>query len=396
MASRNFDIVRAARQLDSMRDGYLADLHRLVEIDSGTYDKAGVDRVVDLLAGWYRDLGCTVARHAHDVYGDTLEVSISGPGSGSVLLLGHTDTVYPLGTTAARPMQTEGERVLGPGTADMKAGDLSIVYALRALLQQGRENLGRVVIVHNSDEEIGSPSSKALISEHSAKAEAVLVLEPGRENGDVVVARKGIIHIEIRVAGRAAHAGVNHAEGRSAVLSLARIITEIEALNGRFPDLTVNVGRIEGGERTNVVPDRAYARAEARSFDAEALEQTVEIVREIGRRAPIEGTEAQVRLSVEHRPMPRSKGNESLFNLARSLGEEIGVSPGAAATGGASDGNTAAAAGKPVLDGLGPVGGGAHSEREYIQIDSIVPRTAMLAGLIAALRDGALDDAPSA
>jgi glutamate carboxypeptidase len=396
VVSKTFDMARAARHLESMRDDYLSDLQRLVEIDSGTFDKSGVDRVVDLLADWYRELGCVVKRHRHDVYGDTLEVGIAGSGSGSILLLGHTDTVYSLGTATGRPMRVEGDTILGPGTADMKAGDLAILFALRAILVQGREHLGQVSIVHNSDEEIGSPSSKALIAQRAAEVEAVLVLEPGRENGDVVVARKGIIDAEIHVTGRAAHAGVNHADGRSAVLTLARIVTELEGLNGQYPDLTVNVGRIEGGERTNVVPDRAFARVEARAFDPEVLNSVVESIHDIGRSAPVAGTEARIRVSVEHRPMPRSAGNERLFSLAQTLGRELGLELGATATGGASDGNTAAAAGKPVLDGLGPVGGGAHSEREYVRTDSIVPRTALLAGLITALRNGVLDDAPTA
>jgi glutamate carboxypeptidase len=274
----------------------------------------------------------------------------------------------------------------------MKAGDLAIVYALRALLDQGPDYLGRVTVVHNSDEEIGSPSSKRIVAERAGQSAAVLVLEAGRENGDVVLARKGIVDIEARVSGRAAHAGVNHDDGRSAVLSLAHLVIAMEGLNGQLPGLTVNVGRLEGGDRPNVVPDHAYARLELRAFDRDVLETAVARVREIAERETVPGTKADLSVTIEHWPMHRSEASEGLFHRARNLASQLGITLGSTSTGGASDGNTAAAAGRPVLDGLGPVGGGAHSEREYISLESIVPRTAILAGLIAELSDPAPRD----
>jgi glutamate carboxypeptidase len=359
-----------------------------VAIDSGTFDKFGVDRVAARLETMYIRLGAQTEWHRAETYGNTLVATLSGVGSGSVVLVGHTDTVYPTGTAAERPMQIDADRISGPGTADMKAGDLAIVYALRALLEQGPEHFGRITVIHNSDEEIGSPSSRALIAECSSGADAVLVLEPGRENGDVVVARKGIADIEIWVKGRSAHAGVNHDRGRSAVLALAHLIVAVESINGTLPDVTVNVGPIEGGERPNVVPDRAYCRLEVRAFERSVLEKAIERVRQIVASGVIDGTEARLKVSVEHWPMSRSGGNETLLGIAQSVGAQLGLLIQGAATGGASDGNTAAAGGTPVLDGLGPVGGAAHSPNEYIDARSIIPRTALLAGLIASLRDG--------
>jgi glutamate carboxypeptidase len=395
MTGVTFDLDRAVDFLERERHSYLADLETLVSIDSGTFDKAGVDSVVDQLEQWYRQLGGSIERLRNDAFGDHLVVRFRGPGRRSVLLLGHTDTVYATGVARERPMHVEGARVVGPGTADMKAGDLSILYALRAILDQGTGHLGELIVFHNSDEEIGSPSSRDLISRYSERADGVLVLEAGRENGDVVVARKGIVDIEVRVTGRSAHAGVNHDQGRSAILALARLISEFESLNGRWPDVTVNVGMVEGGERVNVVPDRAYARMEVRAFQRDVLEQAVERVREIAAAPAVDATHVELRTSVEHWPMHRSAGGDRLLRLAQDLAEKIGVTFGGASTGGASDGNTAAAAGRPVLDGLGPVGGKAHSLGEYIALDSIVPRTAILAGLMTCVGNPALHDAVS-
>lgn len=380
-----FDIQRANQWLSSAVPEYLKDLERLVSIDSGTYDKAGVDDVVSSLEGLYIALGAAVERRTNDVYGDTLIATLEAGGRGRVLLIGHTDTVYPAGTVADRPMRRDGNRIIGPGTADMKAGDLSIVYALRALREQGAELPGRVTVIHNSDEEIGSPSSRALIREAATEADATLVLEAGRENGDVVIARKGIADIRVRVLGQAAHAGVNHDRGRSAVLSLARIVTSVESLNGTLPGVTLNVGQIEGGGRVNVVPDHASARLEVRAFERSLLESMLERVEHAIQGAVIDGTVAKTDVSIEHWPMPRSEGGTHLFETARRLGETLGERLNGAQTGGASDGNTAADAGCPVLDGLGPVGGNTHSPSEYVLADSIAPRTAILAGLVASI-----------
>lgn len=389
MNGSSFDLDRAAGGLQARLPHYLADLRTLVDINSGTFDKDGVNRVVDVLESWYGDMGAVVERRPGDVYGDILTASLHGAGSGSVLLIGHTDTVYPPGTVEERPMRIEGDRIIGPGTADMKAGDLSIVYALRALQDQSPDLLGKVVVLHNPDEEIGSPSSKETVAALSRDADAVLVLEPGRENGDVVVARKGIMDIQVWAEGRSAHAGVNHDQGRSAVLALAHLVTAVEGLNGSLPDLTANVGRIEGGDRPNVVPDRAYARLEVRAFDRRVLEEAVDRIRKLVETPAVEGTRMRMEVSVEHWPMHRSDGGERLFQLAQNIAGRLGIQLGAAATGGASDGNTAAAAGRPVLDALGPVGGRAHSPDEYVVVSSVAPRTALLAGLIASLAQSA-------
>ena len=375
-------------RLEARLPAFLEELEQLVSIDSGTFDKAGVDTVGAHLQQRYVDLGAEVEIHSHDLFGDTLVARLAGAGVGRILLIGHTDTVYPAGTVAARPFRIENGRAMGPGSADMKAGDLAILYALSALREVDPHVLGRITVVHNSDEEIGSPSSRGLIEALSREADAVLVLEAGRENGDIVSARKGIADVELDVTGVAAHAGVNHRRGRSAVLELSHLVTRLEALNGTIPGVTLNVGRIEGGTRPNVVADHAYGRLEIRASQRERLVEAIERVEEIVGQRTVPDTAAACRVSISHWPMQRSDESARLVRLAQELAHELGFDVRDTATGGASDGNTAAQAGRPVLDGLGPVGGGAHSPGEYVAVDSIVPRVALLAGLIRALSDG--------
>ena len=381
----DLDLRAIAELLEGMLPAYLADLEMLVNLDSGTFDKAGVDRVGQKLRERYRQLGAEIKEYPSPVYGDTFVATLGGIGEGRVLLLGHLDTFYPLGTAAQRPFTIESERAYGPGSADMKSGNLCILYALDALRQRGFEDYALLTAVHNTDEEIGSPSSRELIRSEAERADAVLVLEAGRENGSIVSARKGVADFQLRVRGRSAHAGVNHDRGRSAALELAHLVVALESINGTVPGATLNVGRLEAGERPNVVPDHAFAHFEARAFEQHRLQEVIALVEQIVARRTVDGCEAEVRISVEHFPMHKSEGTARLVELAQLLARQLGFEIRDVATGGASDGNTAAAAGRPVLDGLGPIGSGAHSPSESIHIPSIVPRTALLTGLIAAL-----------
>jgi glutamate carboxypeptidase len=383
-----FDIQRCALDLETSLPAYLADLNTLVSIDSGTFDKEGTDAVTGILRGRYERMGGFVETRPHSTYGDAILAVFEGKGTGSVLLLGHTDTVYPAGTARRRPFKVEGSKAFGPGTSDMKAGDLAILYAIDAICKQGWDGFGRIEVLHNSDEEIGSPSSREFVRARAEHADAVLVLEAGRENGDVVSARKGIVDCRLEVLGRSAHAGVSHHLGRSAALELAHLVVNLEAINGTLPGVSLNVGHIQAGERTNVVPDRASAHLEVRAMEREYLEVAVDRVREVVAHRTVEGTEATAQIEIAHYPMQKSEGTTWLLNLAQSIAADLDFKLQDTATGGASDGNTAAAAGRPVLDGLGPIGGGAHSLGEYVSIPSIVPRTALLAGLIAAVGQG--------
>lgn len=383
--------VDPARLNSILRDAlprYLTDLQHLVDIDSGSFDVAGVNQVAGILADRYRRLGAEVNVLPGQEQGDIVLARLPGIGRGKVLLIGHTDTVFGQGTAAERPFRIEGDRAFGPGVSDMKAGDLAMVYALEALQQLGFTDFGQITVLHNPDEEIGSPSSRELIREESLAADAVLVLEPGRENGNIVSARKGIVTLELAVQGVAAHAGVNKARGRSAAVELAALVLALEGLNGSLPDTTVNIGVMEAGTRANVVPERGFARGETRAFAAENLQEIVRRAQDLVAHRTVEGTEARLTAEFEHYPMEKSARSQDLVTLAQRLASELGFQVQDEATGGASDGNTAARAGKPVLDGLGPVGGQAHSPWEYIEIPSIVPRLSLLSLLIGAIGSG--------
>src|SRR5215217_201665 len=252
-------------------DDYLSDLRHLTGIDSQTVDKAGVDAVQAWLEEQLRSAGFAVERNRQEQWGDDLIAHRRGEGGDRVLLLGHADTVYPKGTAASRPVTLVGDRLMGPGTCDMKAGILTGLYAVRALDQVGWRDYGQVTFIIVSDEEIEQRHSSELLKSEGAKHDAVLTLEAARENGDIVTARKATRWLTVRVTGKAAHAGVEPEKGRSATLALAHGIVETFKLNGMKDGMTVNPGRIEGGSNPNVVADRARAMFDLRAWSAADL-----------------------------------------------------------------------------------------------------------------------------
>lgn len=382
--------------LEGKLDRYLEDLRTLVSIDSESHDKAGVDAVTGWLADRLASLGCEVEFHEQAAWGNDLVARLRGQGRARILLLGHADTVYPRGTAARRPMTIQGDRVLGPGTCDMKAGLLSGLYALEALQVVGFQDYAVVTYLCVSDEEAETRHSIPLIRAESRKADAVLTLEAARENGDIVTARKGVRWYTVEILGRAAHAGVEPEKGRSAILALAHHILALDALQGLRPGATVNVGVVEGGSLPSVVAERAKMRVDLRAWTEVDLEALVEAMQERLARQPVPEVRAVARLEEGSvcPPMERTPAVAELEALARQIARELGFEVQGAATGGASDASFAAAEGAPVLDGLGPVGGLDHSPDEYIQLSSIVPRTALLARLIMAIaqREEGRDD----
>lgn len=387
------ELSRVASILEGMLPSYLADLQRLVDIDCGSYTKAGVDQVGAWVQAAFAELGARVEVTPNaEPHGDTV-VGTLGDGDApgpTVMLIGHMDTVFEPGTVAERPFRTEGGRALGPGVSDMKGGLLAGLYAIRALralgAEQGRADdwlpVGRLVYVANPDEEIGSPVSTPVITAHAAGADVALVLEGGRANGDFVSSRKGIMDLELRIAGRAAHAGVEPEKGRSAILEAAHKVQALHALNGRWPGVTVNVGVIRGGTRPNIVPPDALLQVDLRAVRRADLEAAEAAVREIAASATVPETTCEVRLMGRFWPMERLERAERLVHAAVGLAAGLGFPLRDAATGGASDANTTAGLGVPSIDGLGPIGGNDHAPGEYLEIDSIVPRTALVAGLI--------------
>lgn len=381
--------------LEARQADYLHDLADLVAIDSGTRDRAGVNRVVDWLAGRMANLGATVERLPGHRHGDRLIGRWTGGAPGRVLLCGHADTVFPPGTAAARPFgpdPRDGNRLLGPGVCDMKAGLLAALYAMAALRAHEGETWGQVAMAVVGDEEVGSTESEPWLRELAPTFDAALVLEPARANGNLVTARKGGAFWRVAVMGRAAHAGVEPERGASALVQLAHHVLDMEALKDAVPGATLVMGTARAGEAANMVPPRARMTVDGRAPSAEAMAALVAAV-EAGLENPsrrVPGTTTTVEGGPTRPPMPRTAATARLFELARESALRLGFDVGEEATGGGSDGNLLAAAGLPVLDGLGPVGGATHSRHEYVLADSLAPRTAMLASLIARVGAGGL------
>lgn len=366
-------------------DQYLADLRTLTAIDSGSEFKAGVNAVQDWLAARLTRMECTVERYPESHYGDHLLAKLTGGGAGKIVLLGHSDTVYPVGTAAQRPMQIVGDLVRGPGTCDMKAGLLSGIYAMEALLALGFQDFGQIIFLSVSDEETGERCSPPLIRAVSEGADAVLTLEAARANGDVVTARKAIGWYTITARGRAAHAGVEPEKGRNAIMALAGLLHEVNRLNNLRPGVTVNVGIIEGGSRPSVVPDFAQAQLDLRAWTQADMDGASAAIVACVANAQVDGVTFDLALQPGSTapPLEYTPGVQRLEALTQAVAHELGFAVHGARTGGSSDICFAAQTGAPGLDGLGPIGGLDHGPDEYIELSSIVPRTALLAGVMA-------------
>jgi glutamate carboxypeptidase len=293
------------------------------------------------------------------------------------------DTVWPDGTAVDRPFRVEGDRGYGPGVSDAKSGLMAGIEAVDALRRLGHDTFDRVTFVCNPDEEVGSPFAGPAIREAAQESDVAFVLEAGRENGDIVSARKGITTVNAELTGRAAHAGVEPDRGRHAVLDAALKAVDLQALGGTLPGVTVNVGVLKGGTRPNVIPDRCVMEIDVRAWEEGVLEQARERIRAILETERVPGVRTEVHLTIEYPPMERSEATARLVELAQAVGGDLGVTLNDASTGGGSDANIVAADGTPVLDGLGPVGGDDHSPDEWVDLASVAPRVAVLAGLIA-------------
>jgi glutamate carboxypeptidase len=373
----------------SAEPAYLADLERLVNIDCGSYTPEGVDEVGRFVAERLAELGAAVEARpdASGRLGSTIIGTWQGSaGSGPrLLLIGHMDTVFDPGTAAERPFAIRDGIATGPGVTDMKSGLLAGLYALRAVLARGPIPFERIAFVANPDEEIGSPSSTPHIRELAATTDVCLVLECARANGDVVSSRKGILDARIVVRGRAAHAGVEPEKGRSAILAAADLVTRLHALNGRIEGVTVGVGVIGGGTRPNIVPDRCSLEVDVRAIRRADLEAVETEIRALLASLAVPDTTAELEVMARWWPMEKLERSGRLVEHAKELAGRLGFEVRDAATGGASDANTTAGMGVASIDGLGPIGGMDHSPEEYLEVGSIVPRTALLASLILAI-----------
>jgi len=362
----------------------LAEVQTLVGLESPTTDKAAVDRVGKHLAVQLAQAaGAEIAWHPQPRWGDHFEARV-GRGPRRVLLLGHVDTVWPVGTLERMPCRIDGDRLTGPGCFDMKYGDVQALWALRALVESGAVGDKTFVFFVNTEEEVGSPTSRPILEQLAAQAECTLVLEPslGTE-GAVKVWRKGVGMYRLAVRGVAAHAGADPEKGRSAVLELAQQIVDLDRINDLAKGTTVNVGVIRGGTRQNVVAASAEAEIDLRARTMDEARRADERIRT--RPTFVPGTSVRIEGGLNRPPMEETPASRRLYDLAKRLAAEEGIALAATGTGGGSDGNFTAALGIPTLDGLGAVGDGAHADTEHILVSAIAPRLAWFTRFLAEL-----------
>ncbi len=376
---------------------WLRRLRTLVECESPTENPSAVNAAMDLAAAWAAELGARIIRHAEPEWGDVVELWFDAPaaeGRKPLMLLGHLDTVWPDGTLAAMPWREAPDdagrmRLWGPGVLDMKAGVVMALEAVAAVKAAAGALPRPVVLLLNPDEEVGSDVSRAHTERIAQGCEAVFVLEPAQglpgsaDNAAYKTARKGVGQYRLEVTGVASHAGVDFDRGHSAVLELARLLTQVAAFTDLPSGLTVNPGVIGGGTRSNVVAAEAWAEVDvriARAADAERVDALFH-----GLRVADPACSLRVTGGINRPPMERGEGTVRLFEQARALAASLGLDLHEAATGGGSDGNFTAGLGIPTLDGMGAVGEGAHAAHESLLLEDLLPRTVLLAAMIAAM-----------
>jgi glutamate carboxypeptidase len=361
----------------------LSMLRCFVIVESPSLEKAAADRCCDTIAKEWRKRNVRVERISQKHRGDHLRITWwlgkSRP-AGQLLVLGHYDTVYARGTLTKMPFRIARGRVYGPGTFDMKAGIVQALFALEALQRSELAPPKRIVFLWTSDEEIGSESSRKLIETEARRSDAVFVLEPSfGPRGLLKTARKGVGEAEVIVHGRASHAGLAPQEGVNAIHELARQIARVQEWNDLRRGVTINAGLIEGGTRTNVIPERARVVLDLRALriaDMRRLERRLHALR-----PTLAGARLEIHGGFNRAPLER-KMSASLFTRAKSLGAQMNLSIDECTVGGGSDGNLTAACGVPTLDGLGAVGDGAHSSHEYVIVKTMPARAALLAALL--------------
>ena len=354
-------------------------LEALVRLESPSDDKTAADRCGDEIARRLTALGAAVQRFPNAARGAHVRAEFAGASDVQLLLLGHFDTVWPAGTIASMPFELRDGRLHGPGVFDMKAGIATAALAVRALAETGRRT-PHVVMVWTSDEEVGSGTSRALLEDEARRSEAVLVLEPSLPGGAAKTSRKGVAGYTVTVRGVAAHAGLDPGKGASAIHEIARQILALAAMQDLARGVSVNVGTIEGGTRSNVVAERASAEVDVRvprMADAERIDSAI---RALQPAHPL--TRLEIQGGIDRPPLERTDAVVRLYDRARGVAARLGRDLAEGAAGGGSDGNFTAALGVPTLDGLGPAGDGAHAHHEHVIAADLAWRAAFLAELI--------------
>jgi glutamate carboxypeptidase len=365
--------------LAGQQGAMVALLEELVNIDSGSYNKAGVDAVGKRLQAYLEgeDIPCETI--ANETYGDCLRAAVpGGPGNGQILLMGHRDTVFPDGTAAKRPFAIDGNRATGPGVADMKSGLVMNSFVLAAFKRFGGAPCA-LTGLYTSDEEIASPSSRPIIEAEARRARAVFNAEPGRPSGNVVTQRKGAAFLQFAVSGKAAHSGAYHQNGISAIEALSRKVQRLHALTDYEAGTTVNVGLIRGGTAVNTVAAEASAEVDIRYQSLDTMEAVMRQVHAICTAEEIPGSTGRIVQEGRFLPLVPTPASKELLDLYAASAGDVGLEVKGEATGGSADSGFTAACGALTLCGTGPVGGNPHRDDEWCEIDTIVPRAQALA-----------------
>lgn len=352
-------------------------LQRIVDIDSGSYHKPGVDAVVAELRHWLVQHGVSCEIHRNEAAGNCLRAMVPGAGGSPVVLMGHCDTVFAEGTAAQRPFRVDGGLAYGPGVADMKGGLVVNSFVLAAFAHAGLR--APMVGLYTADEEIASPASRSFIEQHAAGARAVFNSEPGRPSGNVVTGRKGAMFVDCEVTGIAAHAGGNHHEGASAIEAICRKVVQLHRLTDYESGTTVNVGLISGGSSVNTVAPAATASIDVRFKTREAMDAVQAKLAAIMAEVEVPGTCAHVRQQRYFLPLVQSQASRDLFESYVECAGQIGFATAGEFSGGSADSGFTAAAGVPTLCGTGPVGGKVHTADEWLDITTLVPRAQAIA-----------------
>ena len=355
-------------------------LRELVNIDSGSYDKPGVDAVVAALQRFLEGHGVACELHANDTSGNCLRAVVAGQapaGSKPIVLMGHCDTVFPAGTAARRPFTVDGDMAYGPGVADMKAGLVINSFVLAACARAGLAV--PLVGLYTSDEEIASPQSRPFIEAHATGALAVFNSEPGRPSGNVVTGRKGALFVDFEASGLAAHSGGSHREGASAIECICRKVLNLHRLTDYESGTTVNVGLLSGGTSVNMVAPSAKGSIDVRFKTMEAMNEVRARLADIIEAPEIPGTSARITQERTFLPLEQSAASKSLFELYAQAATELGFGVAGEFSGGSADSGFTAAAGVPTLCGTGPVGGKVHTPDEWLKLSTMVPRAQAIA-----------------
>lgn len=367
--------------LASQRQAMIDLLRDVVDIDSGSYDKAGVDAVGARFERHFSEHGIPFRRESHDSFGDAIHAEVAKPGSNEkpVLLMGHRDTVFGKGEATLRPFTIKETRAYGPGVADMKAGVVMNIFVATAFHKFGGTP-HPIKLLITSDEEIGSPSSRPVIEREGRAARAVFNSEPGRPTGNVVTSRKGGIFMHLAITGKAAHSGANFAAGISAIGELAHKIIQIHALTDLTNGITLNVGLVSGGQSVNTTAPYAEGQIDMRYVDPKDRATVMAEIERIVATPSVPGTRAVLTIKGEFVPVVQSEASKALFEGYQAAARQAGLTTlQGEFSGGCADSGFTAAVGTPTICGVGPVGGLAHTPEEYLELDSIVPRAQTLA-----------------